>query len=166
MSSIAVLFLLYAAAVLLLVAEIFIPSHAVLTVVGVGVLIFAIVKTFDYGQTAGTLSIVGSLIALPTIAVASIKIWPNTPIGRLIAPPNPVLTREQREADMNDIRDLVGEHGTTLSPLRPVGTCEFSGRRLQCTCESGMIDANVRVVAIGIRGRNLEVAVAEPETLA
>ena len=162
MSAIGLLIILYTVAVLLLVAEIFIPSHALLSIVGIAFLIFAIVKTFEFGYTTGVVAIVASLILIPTAAVATVKIWPNTRIGRMISPPNPEYTSKDLGTDVEAMNLLIGKYGRTISPLRPVGTCEFAGRRLQCVCESGMIDADVTVVAVGIRGRNLEVAVADP----
>lgn len=160
----AFLIVLYATAVVVLVLEIFIPSHGVLTVVGVGVLVGAIAKTFEYyGPGAGALAVIGSMIGLPVFAVVAVKVWPHTRIGKLIAPPNPVYEAEAFAPELSEIRGLVGQCGRSLSPLRPVGTCEFGDRRLECICESGMIDAGVVVRAVGTRGRNLEVAIAEDE---
>lgn len=156
--------LLYAVAAVLLTSEIFIPSYGVLSIVGIGFLTVAIVRTFDYGNTAGTAAIVASVVLLPTFAVAAVKIWPQTRIGRMISPPNPVYSKEELGTEVQDIEPLVGTYGCTVSPLRPVGACEFAGRRLQCICEVGMIDAGVKVRAVGVKGRNLEVVVADSQT--
>ena len=56
----------------------------------------AVVKTFMYGGLdAGMMSVVGCLVVLPTMGYFAIKIWPNTPIGRRVIPPNPVLSDEE-----------------------------------------------------------------------
>ncbi|MEE9294061.1 MAG: hypothetical protein V3W34_03730 [Phycisphaerae bacterium] len=155
----AFLLMLYALAMLVLIAEIFIPSHGVLTVVGLGVLIGAIVKTFSiYGDAVGGLAVLASLVVIPTLAVVAVRMWPNTRIGRLIAPPNPVYTKKDFGTGPEELQPLIGQVGRTLSPLRPVGTCEFGRQRLECISESGMVEADVKVRAVGVRGRNLEVA--------
>ncbi len=152
------LIMLYATAAVVLLLEIFIPSYGVLCIVGVGLLIGAIVKTFDYyGPIAGWLAIIGTVVTLPVGAYVAVKLWPHTKIGRLIVPPNPVYTERDLGADLDSLRATVGQSGRSLSPLRPVGTCEFDGRRVQCVCESGMIDAGKTVRAIGLKGRDLEV---------
>ena len=47
-------------------AELFIPSHGILTLVGLGFLVAGIVSTFQqYGQTAGTIAVFACLISLP-----------------------------------------------------------------------------------------------------
>ena len=55
----------------------------------------------------------------------------------------------------------IGKVGRSLSQLRPVGTCEFDGERLECIAEMGVIDRDQRVKAIAVRGRNLSVAPAD-----
>lgn len=164
MGDIGLLIVLYAVAVLFLTAEIFIPSHGLLSIFGIGFLTVAIVRTFDYGHTAGIIAIVASLVFLPTFAVTAVKLWPHTRLGRKISPLNPIYSKEELGSPVEEIGPLVGKYGRTISPLRPVGTCEFGDRRLECICESGMIDAGVMVRAVRVRGRNLEVAVANTQT--
>lgn len=65
MPSVGIIVFLYAVGVLMLVAEIFIPSHGILSVAGVGFLVFAVVKTFDYGNIAGTGGVVACFIFVP-----------------------------------------------------------------------------------------------------
>jgi membrane-bound serine protease (ClpP class) len=145
----------------LLVAEIFIPSHGVLTVAGLGIFGAAIYMTFRQSETAGYIALLASLILLPCMVFISVKYWHRTPMGKRISPPNPVLTA----ADLGDwearLSPFVGKVGRSLSPLRPVGTCEFDGQRLECIAEMGMIERDQLVKAVAVRGRNLAVAPAE-----
>ena len=111
--------------------------------------------------TAGHVSVILSLIFLPTMGFLSIKYWHQTPVGKRISPPNPVVTA----ADTGDweakLSPYIGKVGRSLSQLRPVGTCEFDGERLECIAEMGVIDRDQRVKAIAVRGRNLSVAPAD-----
>ena len=59
---------------------------------------------------------------------------------------------------------LVGSVGRSLTPLRPVGTCIFEGRRVECKAEYGMIDKGVSVQAIRLIDRTLAVREV-PESL-
>ncbi len=158
MSEVGILTLLYCLGVAILVAEIFIPSHGILSVAGLGFLIAAVVKTFSYGgRGAGIIAIFACLVFVPTFAFFAIKYWPLTPIGRRIAPPNPQLTSADTSLPVEELAALVGQCGRSISPLRPVGTCDFNGRRISCVCEFGMLDAGVIVEGIGIKGGNLAV---------
>lgn len=149
---------LQAIGIVLLVAEIFLPSHGALSVLALGSLGGGIYAAFQYSLVLGYASVVAALILLPVFAVTAVRLYPKTFIGRLIAPPN----REVRQADSpmypgGNLRGLVGQTGTTVTPLRPVGACDFAGRRVECLAESGMIDRDARVVAVDVQGQSLVV---------
>ena len=158
MSEVSILILLYAVGVLFLVGEIFIPSHGILTLAGLGFLVAAVVKTFTYGgRDAGIVAVFACLIFVPAFAFLAIKYWPKTPIGRMIAPPNPKLTSADTSIPIDELERNIGQLGRAISPLRPVGICEFSGRRISCVAEFSMIEAGVVVEGVGIKGGNLSV---------
>ncbi len=158
MSDLVVLILLFAVGVLFLVAEIFIPSHGVLTVAGVGFLTAGIVKTFQYGgREAGIISILACAVFLPAFSVIAIKYWHRTPIGRRISPPNPTMTVDDVGVPVEELAHYIGRTGRARTPLRPVGICEFDGRRLSCVAEFGMIEPGTEVEAVRIVGGNLAV---------
>ncbi len=144
--------------IVLLVAEIFLPSHGVLTVLAVGILGGGIYAAFQYGAMAGYVSLMAAIVLLPTFAVAAIRIWPRTFVGRRVAPPNQASRRADSPGCGEDtLRSLIGQTGLTITPLRPVGACDFGGKRVECLAESGMIDRDMRVVAIDVQGQSVVV---------
>ncbi len=146
MSEIAIIALLFAAGLLVLVAELFLPSHGVLGVLGAGLMIAGVVQTYRFGgERAGTVAGLTCLAALPAFAVAAVKIWPKTWIGRRIVPPNPVATHRDTSVPVDELSRYIGKTGRATSPLRPVGVCEFDGRRISCIAEFGMLDAGAKV---------------------
>jgi membrane-bound ClpP family serine protease len=162
MSELGIITLLYAVGIGMLIAEIFIPSHGVLTFAGLGMIVWAVVRTFMFGgQSAGVVAVLACLILLPVFAYLCVKFWPHTPIGRRIAPPNPVATADYVGVPVVELGRYVGQTGRAISALRPVGLCEFDGRRFSCVAEFGMVDANATVVATGLSGGNLRVRVVE-----
>lgn len=165
MPDIAVLLLLFAAGILILVAEIFIPSQGVLTLVSLLFLGMGVTQTFaGYGRDAGLLSLIGCAITVPGILMLAIRYGRQTWIGRKIAPPNPVLSDDDTSVPNRSMSALIGKAGRSLSPLRPVGICIFEGRRISCIAKFGTIDSDVEVEGVGVEGGNLEVEprIAEP----
>ena len=159
MTGLGAIILLFAIGLFLLVLDIFIPSHGALAISSLFFIGWAIYRTFaDHGQSAGIVSILACLIVLPVIALAAIRVWPRTPIGRRIAPANLVSRPEDSSVPSEELMTLVGRRGRAVSTLRPVGICEFGGRRVACLAESGMIDAGREVVGIGAAGGQLTVA--------
>jgi membrane-bound serine protease (ClpP class) len=158
MSEVVIIVVLFLAGAMVLVAELFVPSHGVLTVLGLALVTAGVVQTFRYGgDKAGALSIVACLIALPAFAVAAIKIWPRTWVGRRIAPPNPVVTLRDTSVPVEEISRYIGCTGKAVSPLRPVGICEFDGRRISCVAEFGMLQAGAVVQGVRAVGGQLVV---------
>ncbi|MDO8631284.1 MAG: hypothetical protein Q7R41_12400 [Phycisphaerales bacterium] len=158
MSEVGIITLLFAAGVLVLIAELFIPSHGFLTVIGIGLLVAGVVQTFRFeGERAGGIATVACLIGLPVFAVAAVRIWPKTWVGRRIAPPNPILSDRDTSIPVEEISRYIGQTGRSLTPLRPVGICEFQGRRISCIVEFGMVDAGVPVEGLRVAGANLAV---------
>lgn len=152
-----ILLVLYVAGVATLVADIFLPSHAILTALGVGLLGVAIYRTFQISDTAGWIGLTSCIIVLPTSAYIGVKNWYRTPFGKRIAPPNPTLTAEHIGPDLSVLHEMIGQSGRAVSTLRPIGICDFQGHRLSCVAESGMIDSTAKVIGVGIRGTNLMV---------
>jgi len=153
-----IIVVLYALGAAILVAEIFLPSHGILSVAGLGFLGVAVYLTFRQSTPAGYVAIVILIAVLPTMAILAVKYWHRTPVGRRIAPPNPTLTEEDTAGvRLAELQPLVGQVGQSLTPLRPVGTCEFNGRRVECVAEMGMIERGTTVEAVGIRNRTLVV---------
>jgi len=162
MSEVMVIALLFTAGVLVLIAELFIPSHGVLGVLGAGLLIAGVVQTYRFGgERAGTIAGLACVAALPAFAVAAVKIWPKTWIGRRIVPPNPVASHRDTSVPVDELSRYIGKTGKAMSPLRPVGVCEFDGRRVSCIAEFGMLDAGATVEATRVISGQLAVQVRQ-----
>jgi membrane-bound ClpP family serine protease len=158
MSALTLIILLFACGALVLVAELFIPSHGVLTVLGVGLLIAGIVQTFHlFGERAGSLATMACLVGLPLFALASVKIWPKTWVGRRVAPRNPIVTQRDTSVPVEELSRYIGQSGRSITQLRPVGFCEFQGRRVPCIAEFGLIESGVFVEGVRLSGANLAV---------
>ena len=144
--------LLMASGVLLLMFDIVIPSHGLLSLAGVGCMVAGIVAAFGVSQVAGTIALALTVILVPTIFLITIKVWHRTPIGRAISPPTPPLTDADRVRPATDLAALVGRTGKAVSLLRPVGACEFDHMRLECRAEFGIIQPGTPGVGVRVAG--------------
>jgi membrane-bound ClpP family serine protease len=148
--------LLYAAAAVILVAELFIPSHGILGLAGLATLAYALYATFAISSTAGFIATAAMVIILPVGFVVGVKTWHSTPIGKRISPPHPELKEEDR-LPLENLRGVVGQRGRAVTLLRPVGICDFQGRRLECKAEQNVIQKGAAVEAIGLVDRTIVV---------
>jgi membrane-bound ClpP family serine protease len=150
---------LLAVALLLVFAEVLVPSGGVLGFLAAICLIGGVVLMFRVDTTLGLVSAIIAVIALPFVLGFAMKIWPNTPIGRRL-----ILQSTQRDANPDsdaapDTDDLVGAAGKSLTELRPVGTCLINGRRLDCLADAGVIEPDQPVRVISVDGMQIKVRV-------
>lgn len=152
---------LYFSAAALVIAEVFVPSGGLISICALGVLIWGTYIFFDHSAAAGWVGIVIAIIMIPSVGVIAYRIFPNTRFGKAVtlAPPE----RELGDAipDTDRLREMVGKTGTVLSPLRPVGMCDFDGQRLECVAESGYIENGKTVTVIHVQETQLTVRIIE-----
>ena len=140
----------------LLIIELFLPAHGLIGLVGLGALCYGLYLTYMISAIAGLVGLIMLAIILPAGLWFAINNWHRTPLGRRISPPNPDLTARDR-LPVEEYKSLIGRVGKSLTPLRPVGTCEFDGERVECLAEHGMIERNVKVVGVRMVDRSLSV---------
>ena len=131
--------LLASVGIVLLLAEVLLPTHGVLGFLGIVGLFGAIGVCFWIDQWLGLGVLLAAMIASPFVATWMINLWPRTPVGkRLILRP---LAPSQEPTPLVTL----GQTGVAISELRPMGECDFGDRRLEAISEYGMIAAGQQV---------------------
>src|SRR5207244_9957069 len=80
--SLSLAYVLIAAGFLLMVAELFIPSGGILSVLSACGIIVGVALTFMYRTQTGLWTLLGVGIALPVFIATLLHYWPKTPIGK------------------------------------------------------------------------------------
>jgi len=110
---------------------------------------------------AGWVGVVIAIVMIPSVLVGAYKLLPKTRFGKSVTlePPK----RQQGEAipDTDKLKELLGAVGTVLTTMRPVGMCDFSGRRVECVAESGYVEKGKKVKVIRVESTQLTVRVIE-----
>ncbi len=145
----------------LIIAEVFVPSRGLISVCSLACLIGGIAFFFRHSATAGWIGIIIAIVMIPSIVIIAYKIFPRTRFGKSVTltPPQ----RQQGDAipDTEELKKLLGAKGAVLTPLRPVGMCDFSGRRVECVAESGYVDKGKKVKVIDVESTRVTVRVIE-----
>lgn len=150
---------LFLLGLVVLVAEVFVPSGGVLGFVSLSAFLASIWIAFsEFGVGVGAATL-GLAIALVPVALGfAFRIFPDTPLGRRVLPPPP-----EPEDVVPDIgrrrraRDLVGASGRAASELLPWGRVEVRGESLEAMSEGGPIDAGTEIDVVGVQGAALVV---------
>ncbi len=151
--------LLIVAALLLFFIELFVPSAGLFGLMAAAALVGGIVMLFYHDSTLGLIGTIASLFAIPPLMALAFKILPNTPVFRRLT-----LTDRQDAAaptagmSADDVKGIaVGDGGKALTDLRPVGTCQIKGRRIDCLAEHGIIAAGAPVRVVWSDGMQVKV---------
>lgn len=145
---------LLALAVVLLFLELLVPSAGALAVATGVSAIASVAAMFAYDLTWGAVYLAILCAAAPLVALGVLKLWTNTPIAKRM-----VLSDAAGGSGARGI--AVGDEGTTLTVLRPVGTVRIGQSRVDGLAESGFIDVGRRVVVTELVDGNAKVREVE-----
>jgi membrane-bound serine protease (ClpP class) len=151
----AIALVLIAIGVVLLLAEILLPTGGFLVVgallffaLGVGTILY-------YGDTTEAVVALGGLaVGLPAAGFVAIHAWRRLSIGSALDA-GPTEGGLAGGSQLTELGALKGRVGKTVSPMRPSGTVEFDGRRLDAMTEGMMIDAGVWVRCVDVKAGNV-----------
>jgi membrane-bound serine protease (ClpP class) len=146
-------------AVGLAAADLLLPSGGALALTSLLSAVASVYIAFRSGHTAGAMMLMLILVAIPVFLVAALRVWPHTPIGRMII----LRTPAEREASVHaaaeaePLLQLVGQVGITQNSLLPSGHVRIDHHNYNALCDCGVIEAGQIVEVVAIRQRNLVV---------
>ncbi len=152
---------LYFACAVLIIAEVFVPSGGLISLCALACLVGGAAIFFQHSATAGWIGIGIAFVMIPAVLIFAYRVFPKTRFGKSVTltPPE----RQQGDAipDTSELKELLGEVGVVLTPLRPVGMCDFSGQRVECVAEGGYVDKDKKVKVIDVESTQLTVRIVE-----
>lgn len=152
---------MFAAGLLLLLVEAFIPGFGVAGAGGIILILLSVIisaENFTQAITAIVVAFVVSIIALALI----IKYAPKSKFyDRIILKTS--LSKEAGFAATEDYSEYIGKEGVAITPLRPAGIVEVNGKRLDVVAEGTFVKSGSKVVIIGVEGRRIIIKEKEAE---
>jgi len=152
---------LYFLCALLIIAEVFIPSGGLISICALACLIGGVGIFFWYSPAAGWAGLVIAVLMIPTVVIMAYRMLPHTKFGRSVTLEPPERQKGDAIADTDELKGMVGEVGVVVTPLRPVGMCDFAGRRVECVAEDGFVDKGKEIKVLHVEGTQLTVRVIE-----
>ena len=154
---------LYFACAALIIAEVFVPSGGLIGLCALACLISGAVIFFQHSATAGWIGVGIAAVMIPGVLIFAYRIFPKTRFGKSVTltPPE----RQQGDAipDTSELKKMLGKVGVVITPLRPVGMCDFAEKRVECVAESGYVDKDKKVKVIDVESTQLTVRMIEVE---
>ena len=149
-------------AVLVVGAEIFIPSMGLLSAMALGLLGYSLYLAFTQISTTAFYILLGAdILVLPLLIMGGLKILAVSPLAlkkKLSAEDGVVSQAPGLEAHMN-------KTGSTLTALRPSGTALIDKTRLDVVADGEFIEVGTRVVVTGVTGNQVIVSKFESKDI-
>jgi membrane-bound ClpP family serine protease len=155
-------FVLIGCGVVLLLAEFFLPTGGILVVVGLGLMIVAVGVILLYGSTTEAVAaIIATCIGLPIAGNLLFYGWQR--LSRQVSlDSETVQATVANTPEAAELEQLKGRYGKTVSPMRPAGSVEIDGRRVDALTEGMMLDPGVWVKCVAVRAGWVVVRQVEP----
>ncbi|MCB9246914.1 MAG: hypothetical protein H6606_10865 [Flavobacteriales bacterium] len=128
-----------------LMVEVLVTPGIIVGAIGLLFMGFGVYKTYEaYGDTAGNAVLVGSFLGSIFFVIAALKsgAWKRMASKDTIA---------GKAVDVVTEKVQVGDHGKSLSALRPTGNAFINGVRMEVQTEGEPVEANSPIEVIKIR---------------
>jgi membrane-bound serine protease (ClpP class) len=140
---------LIAAALLLFVLEIFVPSAGLIFLTATTLAIAGIVCLWRHDPMWGISGLLSTMVLAPTLFFVTLNLWRTTSMGRralgVKSEEELDAERAKREEEARVRMEIMGATGVVISDLRPIGVIEIDGKRFDALSESVLIPAGHRV---------------------
>lgn len=146
--------LLLVLGLVLIGVEVFVPSAGVLGVLAASSLIASVSVGFMHSWLLGFGMLFGALLLVPLAIYGAIKVWPHTPIGKLILNTPPT---EEEVRPRSPYATLVGKIGVCRSPMLPSGQIRIDQTNYDAVSAGMPIEAGQAIRVVSASGNRIVV---------
>lgn len=141
--------------VLVVVAEIFIPSLGLLTAIALGLIAYSLYLAFTtISSTAGLIFLGADLVLLPLVVIIGLKVLAISPLALR----KKLSAKDGVVSQALDLNTHLDKQGRSITALRPAGTALIDNARLDVVTDGEYIEADVQVMVTGVTGNQIIVS--------
>lgn len=148
----------------LILAEILVPSLGLLSVIAIASLAGSVVTAFLQSVTTGVWFVIACAALIPGTLVLGMKLLPRSPLGKKMISGG-LSFESTRATDARDL-SLLGQRGTVEAVLRPAGMARIAGRRVDVVSRGERIEVGTAVEVVEVRGNRVVVVPSKPQAAA
>jgi membrane-bound ClpP family serine protease len=152
MSSLTMAILLQLAGIVVIIAEIIIPSGGLISVIAITLFGYSLFLVFhDISVATGIVFITADVIIIPVLILVGLKLLARSPA---------MLKRELSRAagftsQSANLADYLGKEGTATSDLRPAGRAVIDGKRVDVVSRGEYINKGSAIVVSAVTGNQI-----------
>ena len=151
--------LLQLAGVIIIIAEIFLPSGGLLSLMAAGLFGYSLFIVFhDISTMVGTYFVLADLFIIPVLVAVGLKI-----LARSSATLRETLSSDSGVVSQSpELKSFVGREGKSVTALHPGGTAIIDGKRLDVVSRGEYIDKDSNLIVVEATGNQIIVRENKP----
>jgi membrane-bound ClpP family serine protease len=144
--------ILQLAGVVVIIAEIILPSGGLLSVMAALLFGYSLYQVFTVvSVAAGACFVAADIILIPILVITGLKLLAKSPV---------TLRRELSSEDgvtsqSPEMETYMGKAGVALTDLRPAGAARISGKRLDVVTRGDYLDKGAEIIVYKIEGNQI-----------
>ncbi len=144
--------LLQVIGILVILAEIFIPSLGLLTAIALSVFFYSLYIVYTTISTTAGMVLAGlDIVLVPVLLIVGMKILARSPLAlkRELSKQEGVVSQKE------DPKAYINMKGRSVTDLRPAGMAEIHSQRVDVVTDGEYIDADTPIVVTDVSGNRI-----------
>ena len=137
--------------VIIIIAEIILPSGGILSILAISVLGFSLFKAFSISSNIGMLFLGADIIIVPALVLTGLKLIAKSPVTL-----RQTLSKEEGVmSQRKEMDQLLNASGFAITDLRPAGSIKINNKKIDAVTQGEYIDKGTPVCVIEVTGNQI-----------
>ena len=150
--SLLLLIILQLVGVVVIIAEIILPSGGILSIVALSVFGYSLYIAFsEISKTVGFAFVAADLVLIPVLVIVGLKLLARSPVTL-----RKTLSREEGVSSQSpELVNYIDMQGTAVTNLRPAGMAVINGKRVDVVTRGEYIEKDSAIIVTAVTGNQI-----------
>ena len=138
--------------VVVIIAEIILPSGGILSIAALGVFGYSLFIVFnEISMTIGFSFVAADLILIPVLVIVGLKLLAKSPVTL-----RKTLSRKEGvSSQSSELESFVGTQGNAVTNLRPAGIAVINGKRVDVVTRGEYLEKDSAIIVTAVTGNQI-----------
>ncbi len=138
--------------VVVVIAEVILPSGGILSIVALGAFGYSLFVVFsEISKTIGFVFVAADLVLIPVLVIIGLKLLARSPVTL-----RKTLSREKGVSSQpSDLDSYIDMQGTAVTDLRPAGKAIINGKRVDVVTRGEYFEKDATIIVTAVTGNQI-----------
>ena len=138
--------------VVVVIAEVILPSGGILSIVALGVFGYSLFIVFsEISKTIGFVFVAADLVLIPVLVIVGLKLLARSPVTL-----RKTLSRKEGVSSQPpELDSYIDMHGTAVTDLRPAGAAVIDGKRVDVVTRGEYLEKDSEIIVTAVTGNQI-----------